>query len=221
MKPMPPVTNLRNKLKDSVLYVVTGLEASGGRSTVDAARDALLGGTDIIQLREKTLKDGELLGSARELRRLTREAGALFIVNDRVDLALLTDADGVHVGQDDLPVASVRKLLGSGKIIGVSTHEAAQALRAVEEGADYIGVGPVFATPTKAGRPGVTLEYVRQVAGMKLRIPWFAIGGIDGKNLVSVLEAGATRVAVVRAVVGARDPRQAAKDLKRRLQNEE
>lgn len=174
---------------------------------------ALKGGAGIVQLRDYSLNDSELLKAALEIRALTRKYGALFIVNNRPDIALLSDADGVHLGQGDLSVAQARQILGAEKIVGVSTHEPLQTKKAVADGADYIGVGPVYATPTKAGRAPVGLDYVRQVLGLNPAIPFFAIGGIDVSNLTPVLEAGARRVAVVRAIGASDDPQTAAQAL--------
>lgn len=143
------------------------------------------------------------------MRQLTARHGALFIVNDRIDLALAVGADGVHLGQGDLPPALARRLLGPACLIGRSTHHLAQLQQAVADGCDYVGVGPVHATPTKPGRAPVGLDYVRQAAGAS-PIPFFAIGGIDATNLGAVRAAGAARVAVVRAISAAADPRLAA-----------
>lgn len=212
-----PRINKDNTLSDNLfntrLYYVTSL--SPGLPAIEAG---LKGGVQILQLRDYSLKDGELLSAAHELRALTRRYQALFIVNNRPDIALLSEADGVHVGQEDMPAADARKILGPGKIVGVSTHALDQAKKAVADGADYIGVGPVYATPTKAGRTPVGLEYVHQVSDLKPSIPWFAIGGIDSSNLGPVLEAGARRVAVVRAIGDCARPREAAESLLLSLQ---
>jgi thiamine-phosphate pyrophosphorylase len=149
------------------------------------------------------------------VREQAHAAGALFVVNDRPDVALLAGADGVHVGQDDLPPRAVRELVGDGLLIGLSTHAPAEIDAA--EGVDYIGVGPVHATPTKPGRPAVGLDLVRYAAA-HARVPWFAIGGLDGATAPAVVEAGATRLAVVRAVCGAADPGAAAGSLAALLQ---
>ncbi len=164
-------------------------------------------------MRDYSLSDGGLLKAALEIRELTLKHKAVFIVNNRSDIALLSKADGVHVGQDDLPVLEARRVLGPDKIVGVSTHSIDQAKKAIADGADYIGVGPVYATPTKEGRAPVGLDYVRQVSDLKLSIPFFAIGGIDASNLERVLEAGARRVAVVRAIGNAAGPQAAAAGL--------
>jgi thiamine-phosphate pyrophosphorylase len=145
-----------------------------------------------------------------------RQTGRLFIVNDHLDIAMAAGADGVHLGQADLPLVAVRRVWGPGHLVGRSTHSLEQARAAAAEGADYIGIGPVFATPTKPGRPAVGLELLRPAAS-ELAIPWFAIGGIDSANLAQVLAAGASRVAVVRAVSSAADPAEAAAALLARL----
>jgi thiamine-phosphate pyrophosphorylase len=157
------------------------------------------------------------LQQAHALRQLCSRYGALFLVNDRIDIALAVDADGVHLGQGDLPPALARQLLGPEKLIGRSTHALAQLQQAMRDGCDYVGVGPVNATPTKPGREPVGLDYVRQAAS-ESAIPFFAIGGIERANLQSVLDTGATQVAVVRAITEAADPAQAARDLLERLQ---
>jgi thiamine-phosphate pyrophosphorylase len=149
------------------------------------------------------------LEEASELRQLCWSHGALFLINDRLDLALAVQADGVHLGQDDLPAAVARRLLGPDRLIGRSTHAPDQLRQAVLEGCDYAGVGPVHATPSKPGRPPVGLEYVAAAAAAAAAdcpIPWFAIGGVSGANLGAVLQAGASRVAVIRAITEAADP---------------
>jgi thiamine-phosphate pyrophosphorylase len=171
---------------------------------------ALAGGVDVVQLRMKDASDEAILAAGKRFRRLTREAGALFLVNDRPDLAVRCEADGVHVGQDDLPVAEVRAA-APGLLVGLSTHSPEQ-IRAAGD-VDYIGVGPVYATPTKEGRVPVGLELVREAARLAA-VPWFAIGGIDGTNAADVVAAGATRIAVVRAIRDAADPRAVAARLR-------
>lgn len=164
---------------------------------------AVAGGVDIVQIREKELPDRELIPVLNEAQQVTRRLGVPLVVNDRPDLAALVGADYVHVGQDDLPVEVARRF---GVAVGLSTHAAAEIDRAY---ADYIGVGPVYATPTKEGRPAVGLELVRY-AVEHARQPWFAIGGIDETNVADVVAAGASRIAVVRAIGDAADPGAAA-----------
>lgn len=173
---------------------------------------AVLGGADVVQLRDKTAGYRELLAQARAILPVTRRLGVPFIVNDRVRVAKEAGADGVHLGQEDGSLAEARALLGERALIGRSTHSPEQATAAEKEGFDYIGVGPVYTTPTKAGRPPVGLELVR-FAARNLEVPFVAIGGIDKTNLRGVLEAGASRVAVVRALMGEADPERAAKGL--------
>lgn len=194
------------------LYVVTAAEDPPERvlATVGAACEA---GAEVVQLRRKGEDARLVLRLAERCRALVPAGGpTLLVVNDRVDIALAAGADGVHLGQDDLPLAAARRIWPQG-LLGRSTYSLAQALAAETEGADYIGVGPVWATPTKPGRPAVGLELVSAVAGAGLRIPWVAIGGVDAGNIAEVLAAGAAAVAVVRAVTAAADPAAAARRL--------
>jgi thiamine-phosphate pyrophosphorylase len=191
---------------DSRLYLITGARPD----LHELVEAAVRGGVDIVQIREKELPDGELLGVLQEMRALTRRLEVPFVVNDRPDLAVLAEADFVHVGQDDLPVEDARRF---GVPVGQSTH-APQELDSAT--ADYAGVGPVYETPTKAGRPAAGLEYVRYAAG-HARLPWFAIGGIDESNVADVAAAGAERIAVVRAITDAPDPERAAAALRAAL----
>lgn len=185
------------------LYLITGARADLGAFLETAVR----GGVDLVQLREKNLEDAALLRVLEEARAVTRRLDVPLVVNDRPDLAVLVGADYVHVGQDDLPVAAVRRF---GLPVGLSTHAPAEVDGAE---ADYIGVGPVYATPTKEGRAPVGLELVRYAAA-RARSPWFAVGGIDAGNVAEVIAAGARRVAVVRAIADAKDPEQAARELR-------
>jgi thiamine-phosphate pyrophosphorylase len=202
----------RERLRAARLYLVTGARP-GGRPLADVLAAALRGGVDLVQLREKDASDEEILAVAAEARELCDAAGALLLVNDRPDLAVRAGADGVHVGQDDMPVAAARAIAGSELIVGLSTH-APEEIDAAD--ADYIGVGPVHATPTKPGRPAVGLQLVRHAAA-HADMPWFAIGGIDGTSVHAVVEAGATRIAVVRAITEASDPEAAARMLRAAL----
>jgi len=196
------------------LYVITDRAAARGRSELEIAREALAGGATALQLRWKTGPLSEAVEIGRELRTLCREAGVLFIVNDRVDLALALDADGVHVGVHDLPVPETRRLVGDTMVVGYSPETVEQALAAERAGADYLGVGPVFPTTTKpdAG-PAVGLEHLSRIAHA-VRIPVVGIGGITAENAAAVIRAGAVGVAVISAVVGAEDVRQAAARLR-------
>ncbi|WP_168120574.1 thiamine phosphate synthase [Paenibacillus sp. HB172176] len=191
-------------MKDFKLYAITGETFHPGRSLVDVMEQAILGGVDIVQLRDKSSARAELLEKARALRELTRRYGVTFIVNDHIELAMEVDADGVHLGQDDLPLVEARKLVGD-KIIGISTHAIEEALLAESQGADYLGVGPVFPTTTKADVVDpVTVAYVREVAE-RIRIPFVAIGGIKLHNVDEVIAAGASRICAVSEIVGSDD----------------
>ncbi|MFO0825855.1 MAG: thiamine phosphate synthase [Gemmataceae bacterium] len=170
---------------------------------------AAAGGADIVQLREKNLTDRELLARARDVRRWTKTAGVLFIVNDRPDIARLVEADGVHLGQDDLPVSEARRMVGAGALIGVSTHTIEQVRQAVRDGADYLGVGPVFPSKTKEFDHFPGLDFVR-AANAETALPAFALGGIGLENLGQVVTAGARRIAVGSAVAASDDPERVA-----------
>lgn len=191
---------------DFRLYAITCESCHPGRSLLEVMEETILGGADVIQLRDKTACAGDLLEKAKALRELTRRHNVPLIINDHVDLALAVDADGVHLGQGDLPLAEARKRLGPDKIIGISTHSIEEARAAEAGGADYIGVGPVFATGTKPHAVPVTTAYVRQAAA-EIRIPFVAIGGITLANVAGVLAAGARRVAAVSEIVGSADVR--------------
>ncbi|MBW4579722.1 MAG: thiamine phosphate synthase [Tildeniella nuda ZEHNDER 1965/U140] len=191
----------RQQLEQAKLYLVT----SPTDNLFDTVEAALKGGLTLVQYRDKTADDDVRLRNAQKLAQLCRHYNALFIVNDRVDLAIAVDADGVHLGQQDIPIALARQLLGSQCLIGRSTHCPDDLHRAIQEGADYIGVGPVYETPTKAGRPAAGFDYVRYAAE-HATIPWFAIGGIDANNLPDVLAAKVDRVAIVRAIMHAEQP---------------
>lgn len=188
-------------LERSQLYLVT----SSSEQLFFAVEAALQGGLTLVQYREKTADDTIKLSHAQKLRQMCHHYGALFVMNDRVDLALAVDADGVHLGQQDVPVALARQILGPQRLIGRSTTNPDELQRAIAEGADYIGVGPVYETPTKADKAAAGLEYV-QYAAKHATVPWFAIGGIDPNNINEVLMAGAERVAVVRALMQAEQP---------------
>jgi thiamine-phosphate pyrophosphorylase len=165
----------------------------------------------MLQLRDKSASDRELLAAAEVFRRVCHSGGALFWLNDRPDLVDRCGADGVHVGQEDMPPRDARRLLPPGRLVGLSTHSPAQLDAALAAGeADELSVGPVWETPTKKGRPGAGLEYVRYAASRAGDHPWFAIGGIDLGNVRRVVEAGASRIVVVRAIRDAPDPRAAA-----------
>jgi thiamine-phosphate pyrophosphorylase len=205
----------RRRLADARLYVLV-TESQCRASLEGTIREAIEGGADVIQLREKNCDDRTLLARAREVRRLTRRRGALFIMNDRPDLALLAEADGVHLGQEDMPLQEARRLLGPDVLIGVSTHDAPQLERAILDGASYVGVGPTFPSQTKSFDALAGLDFVRHAAATTT-LPAFALGGISLENVAQVVAAGLRRVAVSHAVCASEDPRAAAQALKRAL----
>jgi thiamine-phosphate pyrophosphorylase len=205
----------RERLRRARLYFVTDVRP--GLEELLAA--ALAGGVDMVQLRDKTASDAELVRAAVVFRRLCDEHDALFWLNDRPDLAIACGADGVHVGQDDLAPEAARQLAGPEVLIGLSTHSPSQLDAALAaSAADQLSVGPVWETPTKEGRPAAGLDYVRYAAGVAGDRPWFAIGGIDLDNVREVIAAGATRIVVVRAIRDAADPRAAATALREALE---
>jgi thiamine-phosphate pyrophosphorylase len=202
------VDERRTRLSQALLYLVCDDRPD------DFLHAALAGGVDIVQLRMKGGSDAQILRVAGRFKQICAEHGSLFLLNDNPELALEADADGVHVGQDDTPVARAREIVGRERLVGLSTHSEEQVLKA--DGADYIGVGPIYETPTKPGRPGVGLELVRFAAD-RARVPFFAIGGVDLHNVELVRDAGAARVAVVRALTEAADPERSARALRAAL----
>ena len=198
------------------LYVIVDRAAAGERDLADIAAAAIRGGADVIQLRDKTASDKRLLEEALALLPIARAGGVPLIINDRIDVAMAAGADGMHLGQDDIPLERARAIAGRSLLIGVSTHTLDQAMAAQHQGADYIGVGPVFPTPTKPDYGSVGTSLVRQVAD-RIRIPFVCIGGIDAGNVGQVMQAGGSCVAVIRAVCAAADPEQATRNLKRTL----
>src|SRR5665648_828041 len=189
----------------SGIYALTSEVHSLGRSNIEVAREILAGGVPILQYREKSKKVRKMYEECLVLRAMTRQYGALFIISDHLELALAVGADGVHIGQDDLPLSKVREIVGADLIIGVSTHSPAQALAAMSGGADYIGVGPLFETHTKIDvcNP-VGLDYLAYVV-KNMNIPFVAIGGIKEHNLAEVIKTGAQTVALVTEIVGSSD----------------
>jgi thiamine-phosphate pyrophosphorylase len=179
-------------------------------------KEAAAGGARMIQLREKNLSDREFLERARQVRRWTREVGVLFVVNDRPDVARLADADGVHLGQDDLPVKEARRIVGPDLLIGVSTHNLDQVRQAILDGANYVGVGPTFPSDTKEFAEFPGLEFVNQ-AMQETSLPAFVIGGVSKENIEKIIAAGGQRVAVGQAICQSSDPRRAVEDLLRML----
>ena len=218
----------REQIASARLYLVCDARSGGrapGRSERRALRTfldaALAGGVDLIQLRDKVLAerdDRELMEAAGVFRKAADDAGALFVLNDRADLVDRCGADGVHIGQDDGTVAAARAAVGSGRIVGRSTHAPDQGAAAdADPNVDYLAVGPVHATPTKPGRPAAGLEYIAWAAA-NVRTPWFAIGGLDAENAGEVAARGARRIVVVRALTEAADPEAAARALRERLE---
>ncbi len=213
------------RLATASLYLCTDARRERG-DLAEFAAAALAGGVDIIQLRDKgspgeqqygPLEAREELDALAVLADAAGRHGALLAVNDRADIALAAGADVLHLGQDDLPLAIARRIIGSGPVIGRSTHDEAQVAAAIREDVDYFCVGPCWPTPTKPGRPAPGLDLVRTAAQSGTAKPWFAIGGIDAARLPEVIAAGARRVVVVRAITAADDPRAAAQLLKDEL----
>jgi thiamine-phosphate pyrophosphorylase len=217
-----PGADRRARLAAARLYLVCPESAGGGpqRSHEDLpelVREAVAGGVDVVQLREKQLPDDQLVAVVKAMHALTERIGALLIVNDRPQVAVEAGADGVHVGQEDMPVAKVRELVGEEMLIGLSTHTREEIDAPQAALADYIGVGPVHETPTKPGRPAVGVELVRYATG-HARVPFFAIGGLDAGNLDEVLDSGARRAVVLRAISDAVDPQAAARELREMIE---
>jgi len=199
---------------DLSLYLVTDRRQTRGRTLIDTVHAALDGGARAVQLREKDLLGAELLRLATELRDLTVRYGAAFFVNDRVDVALAAGADGVHLGQNAIPPVTARRLLGSDRLIGVSTHTSAEVARAIEAGADFVVFGPVYWTPSKTpfGAPR-GLEELASITACA-QVPVLAIGGISAERVADVRSAGASGVAVISAIMSAEDPCRAARELR-------
>ena len=216
MSSQTPTASARQQLEDARLYLCTDArQAQGDFDSFVAA--CFAGGVDIIQLRDKSLEAAEELRLLEVLQRRATEAGALFSVNDRADLAVLAGADVLHVGQGDLTPAQCRHLAPHA-LVGRSSHDVEQmSAERDDPDVDYFCTGPIWATPTKPGRPGVGLDLVRAAAEGPQTKPWFALGGVDEQTLPEVLDAGATRVVVVRVLTGADDPEQVARRLRSRL----
>ncbi len=204
----------RRELGPLDLYVVTDSRLAGERGNLWTIEEAIAGGADVVQLREKNMSTREMILLGQALRELTRKHGVLFVVNDRVDVALAVDADGVHVGQDDMPAPLARKLVGLGMIVGVSATTLAEAIRAAEDGADYLGVGPIYPTGTKPDAAPATGPELVSAARRATGLPIVAIGGIGPANAAEVVAAGADGVAVISAIVGKPDPRAEARRIK-------
>ncbi|MEM8604492.1 MAG: thiamine phosphate synthase [Cyanobacteria bacterium P01_H01_bin.121] len=198
-------TLLANDRQQTLLQAKLYLVTSPHDSLLGVVEAALQGGLRLVQLRDKQADDTTRLELATQLCELCHRYGALFLVNDRVDLALAANADGVHLGQQDIPVSLARQILGPNRIIGRSTTNPDELHKALQDGVDYVGVGPVYETPTKPGKAAAGLEYVRYAAE-HVQIPWFAIGSVDPNNVKEVIGAGGQRVAVVRAIMQAEQP---------------
>lgn len=202
-------------IKNWDIYAITDEQLSKGRSHIEVARFAIQGGADVIQFRDKTASSRKLYEDALVIRKLTKEASVTFIVNDRLDIALAVDADGVHVGQKDLPAKVARKLIGKNKILGVSVETLEEALQAESDSADYLGVGPIFearSTKPDAGEP-MGLKLLRDIKA-QCRKPIIAIGGINHSNVRMTIQAGADGVAIISAIVSADDISSATRELK-------
>ncbi|MGH2747099.1 MAG: thiamine phosphate synthase [Actinomycetota bacterium] len=207
-------------IENARLYLVSTARLPSGVDLVDLVGELAGAGVGAIQLREKDMEATDLVRAGEPIHDACRAAGIPFILNDRADIALALGADGVHVGQNDLSVGLCRRILGTGAIVGLSTHaphEIDLTLGAPDR-SDYIAVGPVHATPTKPGRPATGLDLVRYAAEHVSDLPWFAIGGINSSNVGAAMEAGARRIVVVRAITEARDPVAAAADLSAELE---
>jgi len=210
-----------NSIKNWSLYVITDEQLSQGKSHVQIAHEAIAGGANVIQLRDKHASSKKLYFDALEIRILTRQAKVPFIVNDRLDIALAVDADGLHVGQNDLPATIARKFLGPDKILGVSAETLAQAIQAQEDGADYLGVGPVFEArstkPDTIDPIGLSLlSEIRQAC----QLPIIAIGGINLDNVAATIRSGADGVAIISAIVASPDIKKASSGLKQKILKE-
>lgn len=206
----------RNLLKRSRLYLILDKTVFAGRSLESLCSKISASKIGIIQLRDKSSVKKDVLSLAITLAKRLRTSGTLFIVNDYPDVAILSGADGLHLGQTDLPIRQARKILGKDKIIGISCHNLRQALEAQRQGADYIGIGPVYATATKPEYRPIGLKVLRQLKN-RIKIPYFAIGGIREGNIKNVVSAGVTRVAVCRAILKSKNIQRTAKELLKEL----
>ncbi|MGZ4121710.1 MAG: thiamine phosphate synthase [Tumebacillaceae bacterium] len=201
-------------MMDSRLYVVTGEAFLRGRPLEEVIRAAIAGGADCIQLREKNYNGRELLAAGHLLRRITREAGVRLIINDRIDVAKAVDADGVHLGQGDLPIEVARDILGPGKIVGLSTHNVEEAVAAERAGADYIGLGPMKPTSTKLDTDPVVGPQGVLAVRAHVKLPIVAIGGIKQEDVAEIIRNGANGVAIISAIIGAEDVQGAAQGIR-------
>ncbi len=205
-------------MKEFRLYAITGEEFHQGRDLIEVMEAAIIGGVDIFQLRDKYSSKKIVLEKAKRLKQLSEKYNVPFIVNDHIDIALAVDADGIHLGQDDLPLQEARKIFGKDKIIGISTHAMSEAREAEREGADYIGVGPIFPTKSKVDVVDpVTTNYIEEVV-KEISIPFVAIGGIKLHNVDRVLEAGATRICAISEIVGSSDVTKTCQEFIRKIE---
>jgi len=209
---------IKSLLPETDIYCITSEEHSKGRSNIDVVKEMIDAGIKIIQYREKEKEMGEKFEQCLKIREMTRDAGVFFVVNDHADIALMTEADGIHIGQEDLPIEAVRKMVGNDMVIGMSTHSPSQAEEAVSKGADYIGVGPIYKTYTKKNvcEPvGLTyLDYVIKRGD----IPFVTLGGIKAHNVSEVKRHGANCVALVTEIVGADNIGAKIRDIRNRME---
>lgn len=214
---MSELYELKKGMFSNGVYLILDRKLCGTRDPLKLAEEAIIGGVDVIQLRDKESPLKKIVEVAHGLRELARKRNVSFIVNDRVDIALAVDAHGVHLGEDDLPLNLAKQILGKDKVIGVSTHNLAQAKEAEKMGADYISVGAIFPTQTKSDALVVSVDLIRQIEANNTRIPFVAIGGINLDNVEEVIRAGAKMIAVGRAILGREDVREAARELKSKM----
>ncbi|MBL4933787.1 thiamine phosphate synthase [Clostridium paridis] len=205
-----------SKEVDYTLYLVTDRDMLKNRNIVEAVEEAILGGVTLVQVREKDISTSEFYKVASEIKEITSKNNVPIIINDRIDIALAIDADGVHVGQSDMPASIARKLIGPDKILGVSTATIDEAIKAEKEGADYLGVGAVFSTTTKDDARNVSLELLKEIKET-VNIPIVAIGGINSKNVDKLKESNVDGVAVISDILAKEDIKQAARDIKEKF----
>ncbi len=211
--------NIKEKIKNWHLYVILDKKLANEKSYEEIVNDVIKGGADVIQLRDKSVSKDELIEIGKKLCRLTKQANISFIVNDYPDVAKAIDADGVHIGQGDISFVEAKKIIGSEKIVGISTHNKEQVLEAIKIGADYIGVGPVFQTISKENPdPVVGIDLIKWVS-QRCEIPFVAIGGINLNNLDNVLSAGAECIAVISAIMKSDDILKMTKSFKEKIDN--
>lgn len=198
---------------DYTLYLCTDRSCLGDRDFYETIRNAILGGCSVVQLREKNIETREYIKIAEKVRKMTRELSVPLIINDRVDVCMAVDADGVHLGQEDMEVSMARKLLGQNKIIGCSAHNLTEAKKAFEDGADYLGVGAIFLTSTKKNTVDTSIEALQEICG-KIKLPVVAIGGIKEENVHLLAQTKISGIAVVSAIMAKEDSEMAAKKLR-------